>query len=254
MTSVNGISHRQSSFRWYGVLGPALGAVAVLCLAWWQWQLPPEDLAFDTWLAFDCVAACILGLATAKTGWHWRWMVIALPILCSVWPVVLVLMIAPVILVFFVGVWCLAYWIPRLAVRHDPAWRVPLALALLPLLVANLAALPPWDSYKWLWPWVSFRAPILRFQAHTDAAADRLGLPVGRPLTKQERDAWSAATPLELRLRYPILGTAVTVSVVDPWTYQRFPDGQVWAWWGGPGRPTFGLLDVRRMHILSASD
>ncbi len=101
---------------------------------------------------------------------------------------------------------------------------------------------------------MTFRSQILEFQASTDAAADRLGFPVGRKLTAEELATWSAATPLRLKLDYPIVGTQVTVSVVAPGSDARLDHGMVWAWWGGPGRPTFGWFDVRRMMILSAGD
>ena len=133
-------------------------------------------------------------------------------------------------------------------------WRVPLALSLCPLLIAAATSLPLMNSHKWLWPWISFRGRIIEFQARSDAAAEQLGIPVGRTLTKLEIDAWSRTTPLRLRLEYPIIGKEVTVSVLNPWSDQRYPNGLVWAWWGGPGRPTFGALNTRTMTILSAGD
>jgi hypothetical protein len=69
-----------------------------------------------------------------------------------------------------------------------------------------------------------------------------------------EIEAWSLQTPLKLHLKYPIIGKEVTVSVLDPWSQKRYATGMVWAWWGGPGRPTFGPLNTRTMTILSAGD
>jgi hypothetical protein len=245
---------RRAAWAWYVVFGPPLFAFALWRSVWWQWVLPPEDFVFDVWLWFACVAGILVALSIAKAGWNWRMALIAAAIVSTIWPVVVILIISPVLWLMLLAPGYLAYWLVRRLARSNPAWRLPLAIALVPLFVATLAAMPPLDSYKWLWPWVSFRAPILRFQDQSDAAADRLGLPVGRKLTKAEIDAWSAITPLRLRLRYPIVGTEVTVSAINPWTDERFQKGFVWAWWGGPGRPTFGLLNVRTMHILSASD
>jgi hypothetical protein len=101
-------------------------------------------------------------------------------------------------------------------------------------LVASFFALPIADQLKWSWPWMTFRSQILEFQAGTDAAADRLGFPVGRKLTAEELATWSAATPLRLKLDYPIVGTQVTVSVVSPGSDARLEHGMVWR--GGAGR------------------
>jgi hypothetical protein len=251
--SISAPKPRQAAFGWYVVVGPALLAVAMWRSLWWQWLLPAEDFTLDELVWLGCSAGVILGLVTAKSGWNRRVLAVAIAAIAAVWPVVLLVVVSPPLAILFVpGV--LAYWVMRMAARKDPAWRPALAFALIPLFVASLFASPPLDSYKWLWPWVSFRSPILKFQARTDEAAERLGLAVGRELTKKELEAWSAATPLRLRLRYPLLGTQVTISVINPWTNQRFPDGMVWAWWGGPGRSTFGPLDVRKMRILSAGD
>lgn len=247
-------ARRRAALRWYLLFGPALFAFSVWRSAWWQWLLPLEDLAFDVWLWFACLAGIMLGLSTARAGWNWRLAVVIASILAIVWPVTMLLVLSPGLLWLLVTPGYIAYWLGRRFAGSNPAWRVPLAIALVPLFTATLAAMPPLDAYKWLWPWVSFRAPILRLQAESDAAADRLGITVGRKLTKDQVDAWSAVTSLRLRLRYPIVGREVTVSVIDPWTDERFQKGFVWAWWGGPGRPTFGLLNVRTMHILSASD
>ena len=203
-------------------VGPALLAFAFWRSVWWQWVLPPEDFAFDVWLWLPCVAAILVGLSITRVGWNWRMALIAAAILSTIWPVVVILILSPLLLLMLLAPGYLAYRLVRRVARGNSVWRIPLAIALVPVFVATLAAMPPLDSYEWLRPWVSFRAPILRFQDQTDAAADRLGLPVGRKLTKDEIDAWSAITPLRLRLRYPIVGTEVTVSAINPWTDERF--------------------------------
>jgi hypothetical protein len=241
---------RRATLGWYIIFGPALFALAVWRSLWWQWLLPAEDLTLDGFVWLGCTAGLVLGLVTARSGWNWR---VYGALIGTIGPALVFTVLAfPLPILFLPG--AITYWLSRRLARNDPAWRPSLAIALVPLLIASLFATPPFDSFKWLWPWAPFRGRILRFQAASDASADRLGLPVGRRLTKEELDAWSAATPLRLRLQYPVLGTQVTVSVVNPWTDQRFPDGFVWAWWGGPGRPTFGALDVRTMRILSSSD
>lgn len=114
--------------------------------------------------------------------------------------------------------------------------------------------MPVFDQFKWIWPWSTFREPIRQLQVTSDAAAERLGIPVGRRLSDAELSAWRQAAPLSADLPYPMLGARLRVSVVNPWDRARLPSGQVWARWGGPGRPTFGPLDIRSMRILWASD
>jgi len=240
---------------WFVVLAPPLFALALWASLWWQWLVPGEDLArIDVVLCFFCVAGTLMGLVTARSGWTRTkaamFGVAALPLSATVLLWFYLYIFLPVLLLLGYG----CYRAATRCARGDRMWRVPLALSLCPLFIAAAASLPPFESQKWLWPWVSFRGRIIEFQARTDAVAAELGIPVGRPLTTSEIDAWSSATPLRLRLEYPIIGKVVTVSVLNPWDDRRFPNGLVWAWWGGPGRPAFGALNTRTMTILSASD
>ena len=255
MSLVSRVIPRRGVWLWFVVLAPPLFALALWASLWWQWLLPSEDgLGVDVSLLFFCVAGTIMGLATANVGWTRTkaamFVIAALPLAPAVVIWVISFLFLPVLLLL--GYSC--YRAAQRCARGDKRWRVPLVLSLCPLLVAIAASLPLIDSHKWLWPWISYRGRIIEFQARTDAAAEQLGLPVGRPLTASEIEAWSHATPLRLHLEYPIIGKVVSVSVLTPWSDQRFPSGLVWAWWGGPGRPTFGALNTRTMTILSASD
>jgi hypothetical protein len=254
-SSANQVIPRRAVALWFAVLAPSLFALALWASMWWQWLLPSEDgPGWDVSLLFFGVAGTLTGLATAKSGWTQEKIVVfsIAALLLVPAAVVWVFMFALFPVLLLLGYGC--YRAARRGARGDRMWRVPLALSLCPLLIASVASLPLVDSHKWLWPWVSFRGRIIEFQTASDAAAERLGIPTGRQLTKSEIEKWSQATPLRLRLKYPIIGKVVTVSVLNPWSDQRFPNGLVWAWWGGPGRPTFGALNTRTMTILSASD
>lgn len=253
--STDGSQRRRVTVLWLTLLVPPLFALAVWASLWWQWMLPGEDaIGLSHSPMFFCLAGVVAGLATAKTGWTRRKAIlfglVALPLAQAAvfWAFLIVVMSIPLLLGY--GFYRLA----RRVARGDPAWRVPLAVSLCPLLVALAFSLPPLDLHKWLWPWTSIGAQIVEFQAATDRAADSLGIPADRELTPSEIGAWSRQTPLRLRIPYPLIGKTVTVSVLNPWTNKRFPNGLVWAWWGGPGRPTFGALNTRTMTILSTGD
>jgi hypothetical protein len=129
-------------------------------------------------------------------------------------------------------------------------WR----MATVPLVVVSLLALPPFDEFKWLGPWMAYRGELARLQQASDAAADRLHIPVGKTLTQAELDAWSAAAPLRLQRRYPLVGVDIAFSVVNPWGPKRMPYGHVWAWWANDKNPSFGDFDYLLMRVLSSSN
>lgn len=139
---------------------------------------------------------------------------------------------------------------PHLASRDV---RIAVLAAVAPMLLA-LASVQPMTSYlRWNWPWLSFRAPIRKLLADADRAADALGLPRDRGLTRDEIAALEARTPLRLTLDYPFTGLPIEVSGL--YAQRRMPEGEVYLWWGGPdGRPTFGPLDTTWMIIRYASD
>jgi hypothetical protein len=245
------------SLLWTLVLVPPLFIVALLTHLWAQWRLPAED---DFGLIRSCVYLAIggfvIGLATARTDRKRTRLAFVALLLLPFAPLGLMWL---AFLTFLVAVAmagaCATYVLARtITSRRETPWRIPLAIALCPLLFALAASVPPLDSYKWLWPWSSFRPRILAFIANADTAADRLGYPRGRHLTPDELKAWATASPLMLRLTFPVIHQDVIISVVSPGSDGRMQEGAVWMWWSYRSWRTFGPMNVKTMYVEWGDD
>ncbi len=233
------------------ILLASIVVVAWVATAWWQvreqYYLPAEDAIWSPW----CVPYAVLGgiavaaLMATSVSFRWASALVVTPVLLDL---PLLFALSPVLL-------SVAWLARRYAERHIIGREAGLAvLAVVAPMILALASVQPLTSYlRWNWPWLSFRAPIRKLLADADRAADALGLPRDRGLTRDEIAALEARTPLRMTLDYPFAGRPISVSVL--YAQRRMPEGEVYLWWGGPnGRPTFGPLDTTWMIIGYASD
>lgn len=252
------ISRRlRSSLLWALALVPPLFIVALVIHLWAQWRLPAEDdFGLIRTFAYFVTGGFMIGLVTARTDRKLPRLACAALLLAPMMPLAVMWFPLFAALVAFASAGaCATYLLARtITSRREPPWRIPLAIALCPLLLALAATVPPLESYKWLWPWSSFRPRILTFVATADAAADRLGYPRGRHLTPDELKAWAMAAPLTLRLQVPVIHQDVIISVINPGSDGRMQEGTVWMWWSYRSWRTFGPMNVKTMYVEWGDD
>ena len=223
--------------RWAVVLAPSLILSSVLAL-WLQWLLPQEDdLGIDRVLYGLMLSAlwfAFVNLDGLKPLWRrsivGATVVIALPWLLL--PLFFVVMSPFFVVPVMAGLAIVfgAYRVSTaLAGRTPRSWRQPIAASLCVLLCSfTLFGSPMLASYKWCWPWWSFRQEV---QARVDEKI-RLG----------------DETEFTVAYRFPIINKNVSARVqVHAQTRPEY----IQAYWG---RRQFGPLNLRTGWILWASD